>query len=230
MSFAVWRENGMPEEPSWQINPNEDIFDQMRKRPDKSRVNLFLILVNIAVFVYAEATGNTNDVEHMLKLGASYAPYVHSGEYYRLFTSMFLHFGFPHLANNMILLLFIGDYVERYLGKVIYLILYLGSGFFAGWFSYRHDLMTGTASVSAGASGAIFGVIGCLFILVLIHRGHLENLTLVRVLLMAVFSLIVGFQTAGVNGYAHLGGFIGGSVLAAVLWPLSKDHRKSGRV
>jgi rhomboid protease GluP len=217
----------MPSAPVWQTNPNEDIFDQMRKRPEKSWANLILILINIAVFIYAELTGNTNDVGHMLKLGASYAPYVQSGEYYRLFTSMFLHFGFSHLANNMILLLFIGDYVERYMGKICYLILYLASGVFAGWFSYRHDLATGTASVSAGASGAIFGVIGCLLVLVLIHRGHLENLTLIRVILMAVFSLIVGFQTAGVNGYAHLGGFIGGCVLGAALWPISKDRRKS---
>ncbi|MCI1306210.1 MAG: rhomboid family intramembrane serine protease [Lachnospiraceae bacterium] len=219
----------MSGESPWQTNPNEDIFDRMRKQPEKSWINWILILINVVVFIYAELTGNTNDVEHMLKLGASYAPFVQAGEYYRLFTSMFLHFGISHLANNMILLLFIGDYVERYMGRICYLILYLSSGVFAGWFSYRHDLASGSTSVSAGASGDIFGVIGCLLVLVSIHRGHLENMTLTRVILMAAFSLIVGFQTAGVNGYAHLGGFIGGVALTVVLWPVSKDNRKGNR-
>lgn len=219
----------MSEEPRWQTNPGEDIFDRMKKQPDKSWANFILILINVAVFIYAELTGDTEDVNHMLKLGAAYAPYIQSGEYYRLITSMFLHFGFAHLANNMILLFFIGDYVERYMGKLCYLILYMGSGIFAGWFSIRHDLSVGSASVSAGASGAIFGVIGGLLVLVILHRGHLEDLTLTRVVLMAVFSLIVGFQTAGVNGYAHLGGFIGGCVLGFALWPLSRDHRGKKR-
>lgn len=216
----------MSGEPFRPAQPQEDIFDQMRKQPDKSWVNLILILINIAVFIYAEATGDTTDTTHMMKLGAAYAPLIRNGEYYRLLTSMFLHFGIEHLASNMILLFFIGDYVERYLGKICYLILYIGSGLFSGWFSMRHDLAVRSNSISAGASGAIFGVIGCLLVLVIIHRGHLENLTLTRLIIMIVFSLIVGFQTTGVDGYAHLGGFIGGCALAFVLWPFSRDRRR----
>jgi rhomboid protease GluP len=202
----------------------EDIFDRMRNQPDKSWVNWILILVNLAVFVYAELTGGTEDVSHMLQLGAAYTPMIQDGEGYRLFTSMFLHFGIAHLVNNMLLLFFIGDYVERHLGKICYLILYLASGVFSGWFSMRYEIAIGSYSVSAGASGAIFGVVGGLLMLVVLNRGRLEDLTLPRMLLMAVFSLLVGFRTQGVDAWAHLGGALGGLVLTLLLWPLSKDR------
>lgn len=227
MEQKAERKSAMADEP-FRNNPGaEDIFDRIRKEPHKSWVNYILIAVNIAVFLYAEATGGSTDVSHMLDLGASYAPLIQAGEYYRLFTSMFLHFGLVHLLNNMILLFFIGDYVERYLGKVCYLIMYLSSGLFSGWFSWRHDLATGSDSVSAGASGAIFGVIGSLVVLVILHRGKLEDLTIQRVVLMAVFSLIVGFQSPGVDAYAHLGGLIGGIAVTLMLSPVfRRNHKK----
>ena len=203
--------------PEWQYHPNEDIIDRMRRRRQKCIMNLIIIAVNVILFLAAEATGGSENTEHMVRMGASYTPLVEGGEYWRLFTSMFLHFGLAHLLNNMVLLFFLGDYMERFLGKVRYLILYLGGGILGNIFSYWSELQQRRQVVSAGASGAIFAVLGGLVVLLLIHRGRLEDLSLPRVLLMAALSLYVGFRSAGVDGVAHLGGFLGGALLAAAM-------------
>ncbi len=196
---------------------NEDIIDRMIKRKDKSWANLCLIGVNLLLFLLVELTGSTGDTAQMIRWGAAYTPLIQAGEYYRLFTCMFLHFGFQHLLNNMLLLFFLGDYVERFIGKVRYLILYLAGGFLASLFSYLQDLQQGQDTVSAGASGAVFAVLGGLIVLILLHRGRLEDLTLPRVLIMALLSLWVGFQSVGVDGFAHLGGFLAGAALMLLL-------------
>lgn len=210
----------MSEQQKWQPDPNDDIVDRILKRKDKSYLNFILIAANIIMFFIVEANGGSSDPDNMLRWGAAYAPLIQKGEYYRLFTSMFLHFGFEHLFSNMLLLFFIGDYLERYLGKFFYLLLYVAGGVYAGWFSFRHELAVGEESVSAGASGAIFAVVGGLLIMVIVHRGRLEDLTLQRMLLMAAFSLWVGFRSEGVDGYAHLGGFLAGAVITLLLVPL----------
>lgn len=205
----------MQDTPEWQYRPNEDIIDRMRRRKKKSIVNLIIIAVNVAVFLIAELTGGSENAEHMVRMGASFTPLVRAGEVYRLFTGMFLHFGVAHLLNNMVLLFFLGDYMERFLGKARYLILYLGGGFLGNVFSFWMERQQGREVVSAGASGAIFAVLGGLVILLLAHRGRLEDLSLTRVLLMAALSLYVGFRSSGVDGFAHLGGFLGGAILTA---------------
>ena len=90
-----------------------------RSRP---YVNIALAAVNVLVFLYLEAIGSTEDGVFMVKHGAVFAPFVIlGGEYYRLFTAMFLHFGVSHLANNMLVLLVLGEKMERALGHIKYL-------------------------------------------------------------------------------------------------------------
>ena len=193
----------------------------------KPYVNYVLIAANIIVFFVAEVTGGTTNTAHMIEIGATYTPLVTQGEFYRLFTAMFLHFGFEHLLGNMVTLFLVGDYLERYLGRLWYAVLYLAGGLFAGWFSWRHEIAIGEDTVSAGASGAIFAAIGGLLVLVAVHRGRLENLTLRRILLMIVFSLYTGFREQGVDGFAHLGGFIAGVVIALILVPAQIKRQQS---
>ena len=103
-----------------------------RNRP---YVNIALAAVNVLVFLYLEAIGSTEDGVFMVKHGAVFAPFVIlGGEYYRLFTAMFLHFGVIHLANNMLVLLVLGEKMEKALGHIKYLIFYLASGVYP-WLS-----------------------------------------------------------------------------------------------
>ena len=222
----------MEEQKKNSYDPNEDIVDRMRKR-SKNSINLFLVISNVLVFLAVTLTGGTESTRHMIDSGAAYAPLIAEGEYYRLFTSMFLHFGIQHLTNNMLLLLFLGDYLERAVGKLRYLVIYLGGGIIGNLCSYLHELFlikTGKApAVSAGASGAIFAAVGAMLVLLAFRKGKLEDLTFRRMAIMAGLSLVVGFQSSNVDNFAHLGGFFAGAFLMTVLYPGMEKIRKKGK-
>ena len=222
----------MEEQKKNSYDPNEDIVDRMWKR-SKNSINLFLVISNVLVFFAVTLTGGTESTRHMIDSGAAYAPLITEGEYYRLFTSIFLHFGIQHLTNNMLLLLFLGDYLERAVGKLRYLVIYLGGGIIGNLCSYLHELFlikTGKApAVSAGASGAIFAAVGAMLVLLAFRKGKLEDLTFRRMAIMAGLSLMVGFQSSNVDNFAHLGGFFAGAFLMAVLYPGMEKIRKKGK-
>lgn len=109
----------------------------MNKNTIKAPCTILLAAVNVIVFLVLSFLGMTEDGEFMLKHGAMYVPYlIQRGEYYRLFSSMFLHFGYDHLVNNMIVLVTMGWNLELDIGKVKFLIVYFVSGL-AGMFC-RH--------------------------------------------------------------------------------------------
>ena len=161
----------------------------------------------------------------MLNCGASYTPLVRDqGETYRLFTSMFLHFGISHLANNMLVLFVMGEPLEQALGHFRYLILYFVSGIGANWISMMRkgaDSMV----ISAGASGAIFGVIGGLLSLAALNKGRLGNLSTRQLMIMVLFSLYFGFTSTGVDNTAHVSGLILGAILGILLHKRSKGYQ-----
>ena len=182
-------------------------------------VNTTIVIINIAVFLVMELFGSTENASYMVEHGASYAPYIYYGkEYYRLFTAMFLHFGISHLANNMLVLFFLGDNVERAVGHWKYLVIYLLSGLAGSGLSFAHAMLSGDYAVSVGASGAIFGVIGALFYIVARNRGRLEDMTTRRLGFLIFISLYHGITGSGVDNYAHVGGLIGGILSALVLY------------
>lgn len=181
------------------------------------------VLINIIVFVVLELFGSTTDAKYMLNSGAALPPLIIDyGQYYRLFTSMFLHFGIEHLFNNMLVLFFLGDNLERAVGKIRFVIIYLLSGLGGSTLSCLYYYYKGEVVVSAGASGAIFGVIGALFYVVIINKGRLEDMTSTRLGLLIIFSLYHGFSESGVDNLAHIGGFIGGILLCAILYRRKK--------
>lgn len=202
-------------------NPNEDIIDQMRKGP-KPWVTFAMIAANVIVYFIMTTTGSTSDGTHMLEWGAAYRPYILDGEYYRLFTSMFLHFGISHLVNNMLLLLFAGYYLEMSVGQICFFFIYLLGGVGGNILSLWHDVYTDTSYISAGASGAVFAVMGALLVVTLIKRNSPDNLRISRLLLMIGFSVYVGFTSQGVDGWAHMGGLIAGALVCFLLSPFWK--------
>ena len=131
---------------------------------------------------------------------------------------MFLHFGLYHLLNNMALLLFLGDTLEELVGRWRYLVIYLGGGIIGNLLSMLWDCRTGFTAVSAGASGAVFAVIGGVFVILLKNRGRIEQMTASRLLFVIVLTIYHGFQSAGVDNAAHIGGVLGGALLTALLY------------
>ena len=182
-------------------------------------VNHTIILANILAFLMVEITGSWENTDHMLRCGAAGTLDIwENHEYYRLFTAMFLHFGLQHLGNNMLVLLFVGDCLERTLGRVRYGLLYLLGGAGANLMSLFQEIYSNEYVVSAGASGGVFAVIGGLLYISLRNKGHIENFTSRQLLILAFLSLYHGVTSTGVNNTAHFGGLALGFLLAILLY------------
>lgn len=164
----------------------------------------------------------------MMEHGAMYVPYLMNGErYYTLITSMFLHFGFSHLMNNMVMLLVIGYSLEPEIGKIRFLLIYLGSGLMGNLVSAWFDVNQGSYAVSAGASGAIFGIVGALLYVAIRNHGRVGEISTRGLVLMAGLSLYYGFTAQGVDNAAHIGGLVSGFLLAVLTyWKRKPKHYK----
>ena len=192
----------------------------------KAPCTVVLIAVNTAVFLALSFIGMTEDAGFMLQHGAMYAPDIlYNGKYYELFTSMFLHFGFSHLMNNMVMLLVIGYSLEPEIGKIRFLFIYLGSGLMGNLVSAWFDVSQGSYAVSAGASGAIFGIVGALLYVAIRNHGRVGEISTRGLVLMAGLSLYYGFTAQGVDNAAHIGGLISGFLLAVLTyWKHKPKH------
>lgn len=192
----------------------------------KPYITILFVIANVAVFFFLTAKGMTEDPEFMLYHGAMYVPYIaEAGEYYRLFSSMFLHFGFEHLMNNMIALGVIGSNLEIEIGRIKFLFIYLASGLCGNILSAVWDIRAGEYVVSAGASGAIFGLIGALLYVAIRNRGQIGTISGRGILFMIVISLYYGFTSGGVDNAAHIGGLISGFFFAILLYRKRKRKR-----
>ena len=200
-------------------------YINMKKNLSPNAVTYCLMGVNLLYFLFLTLHGRTEyDMDLMLRYGAVYEPLIfQEHQYYRLLTACFMHFGIEHLVNNMLVLFVTGGYLEQALGHVRYLILYLTAGILANLISCFWNAGLGEAVVSAGASGAVFAVVGGLLWVALRNRGRLGNLTLRQLLIMAVLSFYLGFTEGGVDNAAHLGGLVSGFLLAIFLYWPKKD-------
>lgn len=182
-------------------------------------LTIILILINILIFVVLSFMGPTTNAAFMAEHGAMYPHYVvGEKQFWRLFTCMFLHFGIEHLGANMLSLYIFGERVERTLGKVKYLIMYILSGLGGSVASLGMSLLLGTDYVSAGASGAIFGVIGCLLAIVIKDSRRFEYLTRSKIGLLVGYSLFAGATSTGIDNAAHIGGLLTGVLCGLIMY------------
>ena len=151
-------------------------------------------------------------VSTLLDFGALYRPYIGAGEPWRLLTYMFLHVGISHLVNNMLILYFMGNYLERSVGHVRFFAVYILSGVIAGLGSIMYNT---NMAVGVGASGAIFGVFGAVFSLVLTRHGR--GITMRQMLIFLGLTVYSGFSTQGVDNVAHLTGLLAGAGIGTIL-------------
>ena len=190
----------------------------MRQRPE-AVCTIILIAVNVTVFFILSLFGDTEDAVFMMQHGAMYSDFViQEHEYYRLFTCLFLHFGIEHLLNNMVILGALGWNLELQTGKIRFLLIYFGSGLFGNVVSLIFHGAAQEYTVSAGASGAIFGLMGALLWVVIANHGRLGRLSGRGMLVMVALSLYFGLSSSGVDNYAHIGGLVCGFLLALILY------------
>lgn len=190
-------------------------MEEIKKEP----VTVLLILINTLIFLVVEFTDGSENGQHMLECGAAYAPLIlEQGQWYRMFSSMFLHFGAPHLINNMLVLFVLGQRLEPVTGKIKFFLIYIFGGLGGNMLSLFFDMYAGNASLSAGASGAVFAVMGGMIYVIIRHRGRVADLTVRQMLIMAAFSLYFGFASEGVDNVAHIGGLLSGFLIAVILY------------
>lgn len=168
------------------------------------------VILTINIFMYLWSAASTE----ILNWGA--LTWMHAfkqGELYRLVTSNFLHNGFDHLFNNMIVFVLIGSRLEPIFGRARYVALYMGAGLCGSIVSAVYYMNMGEMVASVGASGAIFGLIGAMLWILIKNRGYQKEFYGGGVALMIAGSLYHGFSTMGVDNAAHIGGCIGGFLL-----------------
>jgi membrane associated rhomboid family serine protease len=189
-----------------------------RVSADASRVTTVLVAVNVVVFVLGLAGG-----ERQLQGDfADNALLVASGEYYRLLTAAFLHGGVIHVVANMLALLQVGPYLESALGRVRFVALYALSALGGSALSMamtctqacgtdlERALLSEPTSFSVGASGAIFGLFGALFVVVRKLGGDTGSITV-----LIAINTVIGFVVPIIDWRAHLGGLLTGAAVAA---------------
>jgi rhomboid protease GluP len=179
-----------------------------------------LLGILIAVFLIETAVGGSTDSDVLVRLGAKVTALIADGEYWRLFTSMFLHIGLMHLAFNGYALVVIGTELESILGWARFLVVYLCSGLFGSLASYALS-----PHLSAGASGAVFGLIGALAVFFALYRRELGSFgqrRLAQIAFLIVINLFLGFTREGIDNLAHLGGLLSGIALG---WALAPRYR-----
>ncbi len=186
------------------------------------------MVINVLVFFLLSLRGDTESGYFMLQYGAMYEPLVTEGhEYYRLITSLFLHFGIQHLLNNMVMLGALGYQLENEIGRIKFLLIYFISGIGGNLCSLYWNVSHGEQVISAGASGAIFGLMGALLYIVAVNRGRLGRLSGRGMLIMVALSLYFGLTSSGVDNSAHIGGLICGILITVLLYRRKKtDYRQ----
>lgn len=183
-----------------------------------------LLVVNAAVFGLAQLAGGTQDPDVLLDFGAMFGPYISEGEYWRLFTAMFLHSNYLHIGSNALGLFIFGYIVECSYGHGRFILIYVLAGLAGSVMSYLFN----PTSVAVGASGAILGVVGALAAFFLLQRKtfgkHAQN-SLIAVAIIVAINIFIGLSMPGIDNWAHAGGLVAGFVLGLALSPQYRTAR-----
>lgn len=194
-------------------NEQEGIKAEEIFKPKKPIITVSLIIINVIVFILMYILGkDSQDAFTLIKFGAFQKDLILGGEYYRLITSAFLHIGIFHLLFNCYALYVIGRQLESFLGKIKFLIIYLVSALCGSLMSMIFPI-----SISAGASGAIFGLLGSLLYFGYNYRVYLGTVLKSQIIPLILINLIFGFMVSGINNAAHIGGLIGGMLITMSL-------------
>ncbi len=218
------------------INVTEDINKKTEKnnrvyestfRPKKIIVTYVIMALCTCLFLLTYILGQGSlDSLTLYNFGAVYAPAVKSGQYWRLFSGVFLHAGIIHLLTNMYSLYIIGTQLENFIGKKKFLLVYLLS-------ALSGSLMSCVFSdhLSVGASGAIFGLLGSMLYFGYHYRLYLGSVLKTQIIPIILLNLFLGFSLSGIDNAAHIGGLIGGylaTMMVGINGKTSKTDQMNG--
>lgn len=214
--------------------PAADFRARLAAATPHAFVTPLIALANVAVFAWISAQGVSplgGRADEYLRFGANFAPLTAGGEWWRLFTATFVHFGIVHLAFNLWALWGSGRLAERLYGNAGFVALYV----FAGLCGSCASLYWNQQAIGGGASGAVFGVFGALLAYVMRERGAVPPSAFNRLRVSSssfvAYALFMGFAHGGIDNAAHLGGLVGGFAMGlALARPLDPARRARGRL
>lgn len=183
---------------------------------------MIFLTVCAVIYIIMEVKGSTTDVLMLLDFGAKFNPFIYEGEWWRFFTPMFLHIGILHILLNMMALYFLGTVVERIYGSARFFIIYILSGVISVMASFAFSPV-----ISAGASGAIFGLFGALLYFGVFYRDLFFKTMGFNVLMLLGINLLFGMIMPMVDNAAHIGGLIGGFLASALVHLPKKKYQFS---
>lgn len=177
------------------------------------------LAVNVAVWLLMTLAGGSENRAVLIQFGANHSPDILAGEYWRLFTANFLHIGVVHLLFNSYALYVLGPEMEALYGSRRFVAIYLLSGLSGSIVSF--GLHTGV-TLSAGASTALFGIVGAMTAFFARNRKHFGARGMRRLnnyIIIAGLNLVLGLSVRGIDTLGHIGGFGGGLMLGWLLCP-----------
>lgn len=198
-----------------------EFMESIRALAPTPWVTSFLVVANVIVWIAMVAAGAKilgSPIPMLYEWGANATSAVQDGQAWRLLSSMFLHGNVFHLVINMAALISAGLIVERIYGHRLFGLIYFGSGIVGSALSLHFASQT---TVAVGASGAIFGVTGALFVAIFQHRKNLpksfSKQMIASLSFFITYSLVQSFTKDGIDTAAHIGGLVAGSALAFIL-------------
>lgn len=180
------------------------------------KVTSILIGINILVYLLEAWMAKSVmdiDVFTLIKMGGKYGPLISSGEVWRLITCTFLHGGLTHILFNMYALYALGPQIEIIYGKVKYLVIYILAGIASSYLGYVLQPET----VSIGASGAIFGLLGALLVYAVKERGKIRKGAITNLLTVVGINLVLGMTLSNIDNLGHIGGLLGGIIISFII-------------
>lgn len=183
------------------------------------KITSIIIGANVMMGIVVAFTGGFSLV-NLYGWGALWPPAVTlQNEWYRIFTSMLLHGNVFHLLMNMYVLVYIGGFMERFIGSLRYLALYLISGVIASLaVVYLGDVNV----ITVGASGSIFGIMGALFLMTFIQKDALPSPIIYQIRLLTIINLAFTLFIPGISVFGHFGGLLTGIILFYIFSLLRK--------
>lgn len=206
------------------------VFNKMKKMflgMSGMIITCSILFINIVVFVIMDWSYDWSVYNSFVEQGGiSYDTIMNNHQYYRFLTHMFIHGDINHLFGNMLVLFFIGTQVEKRLGRFRYTILYFVGGIVAAITSLGYNRLHDSSTLSIGASGAIFAIVGALVAIVIFNRREFAEIGIQRLLFFVALTIFNGMNTKGIDNAAHVGGLLAGLILGQVLYLGVKNRRK----
>lgn len=202
-------------------NMNENNIARYRRNRTISgyaTMSNIIIAVNVLAFLLALPGGDVTSALYIEKLGGLTVDGIKAGEYYRMFTCMFLHFGATHLIYNMLFIFAFGNTIEPFLGRLRLAIIYFGGGLGGSVVAYLYNAEHDNMTVTAGASGAAYALMGGLIALAILDARSRRFNNPIGLIVIAILFISEGFTPgSNVSNSAHIGGIVSGFVIAIIV-------------